>query len=65
MGVSTRLGTVQFLDDILADVGDVMHTVIHRNADKCRQVDNPERVADILGISAVMVQGYGGEANQR
>lgn len=55
-GMSTRKGTVKFLDDILRDVGDHMHHVMRKNEDKYSQVQDPERTADILGISSVMVQ---------
>lgn len=61
MGMSTRRGTVKFLDDILIDVGEAMHNVMRRNENKYRQVDDPEKVADILGISAVMVQDMSGK----
>lgn len=55
-GMSTRRGTAKFLDDILRDVGDKMHEVMRANAGKYEQVKNPAKIADILGISAVMVQ---------
>ncbi|PFH61430.1 hypothetical protein XA68_17416 [Ophiocordyceps unilateralis] len=55
-GMSTRRGTVKFLDDILRDVGDHMHEVMKKNEDKYNQVEDPVKTADILGISSVMVQ---------
>lgn len=55
-GMSTRHGTVKFLDDILGDVGDHMHDVMRRNAQKYEQIEKPDQVADTLGITAVMVQ---------
>ena len=55
-GMSTRRGTVKFLDDILRDVGDYMHEVMRANEAKYAQVENPAAVADILGITAVMCQ---------
>ncbi|KAI1434382.1 arginyl-tRNA synthetase [Xylaria sp. CBS 124048] len=61
MGMSTRKGTVKFLNDILRDVGDYMHEVMKKNQDKYQQVENPEAVADILGISAVMCQDMTGK----
>ena len=61
MGMSTRRGTVKFLDDILNDVGEAMHDVMRRNENKYQQVEDPEKVADILGISAVMVQDMSGK----
>ncbi|GAP91096.2 putative arginyl-tRNA synthetase [Rosellinia necatrix] len=61
LGMSTRKGTVKFLNDILRDVGDYMHEVMKKNEDKYQQVENPEAVADILGISAVMCQDMAGK----
>ena len=60
-GMSTRRGTVKFLDDILHDVGEKMHEVMKRNEKKYVQVENPEQTADTLGISAVMVQDMKGK----
>ncbi|ORY59182.1 arginyl-tRNA synthetase [Pseudomassariella vexata] len=61
LGMSTRRGTVKFLDDILRDVGEHMHSVMKKNEEKYKQVENPEAVADILGISSVMVQDMSGK----
>lgn len=61
LGMSTRKGTVKFLDDILRDVGDKMHEVMRANADKYAQVSEPEKTADTLGITAVMVQDLTGK----
>ncbi|SPO04574.1 probable arginyl-tRNA synthetase, cytosolic [Cephalotrichum gorgonifer] len=61
LGMSTRKGTVKFLDDILKDVGDHMHEVMKKNEAKYAQVENPAAVADILGISSVMVQDMTGK----
>lgn len=61
LGMSTRKGTVKFLDDILRDVGDKMHEVMKKNDEKYSQVENPEATADILGISSVMVQDMSGK----
>lgn len=63
LGMSTRKGTVKFLDDILRDVGDFMHDVMRKNEDKYNQVENPVAVADTLGISSVMVQDMSGKRN--
>ena len=60
LGMSTRRGTVKFLDDILQDVGDKMHEVMMTNAAKYEQVEEPAKTADTLGISAVMVQDMSG-----
>lgn len=61
LGMSTRKGTAKFLDDILRDVGEKMHDVMRSNEGKYVQVDEPEKTADILGISAVMVQDMSGK----
>ena len=61
MGMSTRKGTVKFLDDILRDVGEKMHEVMQKNEVKYKQVDDPVQTADTLGITAVMVQDMTGK----
>ncbi|KAJ4211102.1 arginyl-tRNA synthetase [Fusarium solani] len=61
LGMSTRKGTVKFLDDILRDVAEKMHDVMKKNENKYSQIENPEAVADILGISSVMVQDMSGK----
>ncbi|KAG0647509.1 Arginyl-tRNA synthetase [Hyphodiscus hymeniophilus] len=61
LGMSTRKGTVKFLDDILKDVGEKMHEVMQKNETKYKQVEDPLATADILGISAVMVQDMSGK----
>ncbi|KAL8928773.1 MAG: hypothetical protein Q9208_001551 [Pyrenodesmia sp. 3 TL-2023] len=60
-GMSTRKGTVKFLDDILRDVGDKMHEVMKGNEKKYEQVEDPKQTADTLGITAVMVQDMTGK----
>lgn len=61
LGMSTRRGTVKFLDDILRDVAEHMHEVMRKNAAKYAQIEHPAAVADILGISSVMVQDMSGK----
>lgn len=61
LGMSTRRGTVVFLDDVLRDVGEKMHEVMKTNEAKYAQVSDPERTADVLGISSVMVQDMSGK----
>lgn len=60
-GMSTRRGTVKFLDDILRDVGEKMHEVMRKNDKKYEQIHDPDQTADTLGISAVMVQDMKGK----
>ncbi|KAJ8105105.1 hypothetical protein OPT61_g10378 [Boeremia exigua] len=61
LGMSTRRGTVRFLDDILRDAADKMHEVMRSNEAKYAQVQDPDKIADILGISAVLVQDMSGK----
>ena len=61
MGMSTRKGTVKFLEDILDEVSTSMHEVMKKNETKYAQVEDPDKVAEILGISAVMVQDMTGK----
>ena len=61
LGMSTRRGTVVFLDDVLRDVGEKMHEVMRKNEVKYSQVQDPAKTADILGISSVMVQDMSGK----
>lgn len=56
LGMSTRKGTVVFLDDILNETKDKMHEVMRKNEEKYNQVENPDEIADKVGISAVMIQ---------
>ncbi|KAF9433543.1 hypothetical protein BGZ76_009301 [Entomortierella beljakovae] len=55
-GMSTRKGTVVFLEDILEETRDAMHEVMKKNEHKYAQIENPLEVADNIGISAIMVQ---------
>ncbi|KAG6027442.1 hypothetical protein E4U40_001532 [Claviceps sp. LM458 group G5] len=61
LGMSTRRGTVKFLDDILKDCADHMHETMKKNEEKYAQVHDPVQTADTLGISSVMVQDMGGK----
>ncbi|EPE32999.1 Nucleotidylyl transferase [Glarea lozoyensis ATCC 20868] len=61
LGMSTRRGTVKFLDDILRDVAEKMHEVMQKNEKKYEQIEDPLATADILGISSVMVQDLSGK----
>ena len=55
-GMSTRRGTVKFLDDILEECQLSMHEAMRKNEKKYAEVSQPEQTADILGISACVVQ---------
>ncbi|KAG1226958.1 hypothetical protein G6F35_002735 [Rhizopus arrhizus] len=56
LGMSTRKGTVVFLEDILEGAKETMHEVMRKNETKYAEIDEPERVADEIGISAVKIQ---------
>ncbi|WPK26333.1 hypothetical protein PUMCH_003684 [Australozyma saopauloensis] len=55
-GMSTRKGTVVFLDNILEETKQKMHEVMQRNEAKYAQIEDPDKIADLIGISAVMIQ---------
>lgn len=55
-GMSTRKGNVVFLEDILDEAKRVMYQVMEKNEEKFKQIENPEYVSDIVGLSAVLVQ---------
>ncbi|KAK3717589.1 arginyl-tRNA synthetase [Vermiconidia calcicola] len=59
--MSTRKGTVVSLADSLDHSKEFMHDVMKKNQDKYEQVVDPEATADILAISAIMVQDYSGK----
>ncbi|KAI8977576.1 hypothetical protein BDF20DRAFT_875606 [Mycotypha africana] len=56
LGMSTRKGTVVFLQDILEEAKETMHEVMKKNEAKYAEIDDPETVADEIGISAVKIQ---------
>ncbi|KAK6197346.1 arginyl-tRNA synthetase [Scheffersomyces amazonensis] len=55
-GMSTRKGTVVFLDNILQETKEKMHEVMKKNEAKYAQIEDPDKIADLIGISAVMIQ---------
>ncbi|KAG0171179.1 hypothetical protein DFQ28_006269 [Apophysomyces sp. BC1034] len=55
-GMSTRKGTVVFLEDILNEAKDIMHDVMKKNEKKYAEIEDPDYVADTIGISAVKIQ---------
>jgi arginyl-tRNA synthetase len=60
-GMSSRLGTVRLLSDILNECGKAMHELMKANETKYAQVEDPDAVADTIGITAVMVQDMSGK----
>ncbi|KAN0061642.1 arginyl-tRNA synthetase [Thecaphora frezii] len=61
LGMSTRRGTVVFLDHILDETAEKMHDVMRANPEKYAQVQDPERTADIVGMTAVKIQDMSGK----
>jgi arginyl-tRNA synthetase len=55
-GMSTRKGTVVFLDDLLAEVQEHMSSLLGRNPATAAMLDNGSTVAEQLALSAVVVQ---------
>lgn len=58
--MSTRKGTVKFLDDILDEATEVMHDAMKSNEAKYAQVEDPEKTSEIIGASAVKIQDMSG-----
>jgi len=54
--MSTRKGNVVFLDDILNEAKEAMLQQMQENPGKFAEITDPERVADIIGMSAVVIQ---------
>lgn len=61
LGMSSRLGNVQLLSDILDKCSMSTHDMMRQNEAKYAQVPDPDTVADRIGISAVMVQDMTGK----
>lgn len=61
MGMSSRLGNVLLLSDILDQSGATMHEVMRRNETKYAQIADPLAAAEAVGISAIMVQDMSGK----
>ena len=55
-GMSTRRGTVVFLEDILDEAKDVMHEQMRSNEDKYAAIEDPEATSQIIGTTAVKIQ---------
>jgi len=63
-GMSTRQGTAVFLTDILDYAQEKMLEVMKENPDKISQVNDPIKTADLLGISAVIIQDLGAKREE-
>ncbi len=58
--MSTRKGTAVFLSDILEEAQDRMLKIMSKNEDKLKEIQNPEHTADVVGVSAVVIQACDG-----
>jgi arginyl-tRNA synthetase len=56
LGMSTRKGTVVFLDEIIREAGQVMHDQMRKNEAKYSAVEDPESVSREIGITGVKIQ---------
>ncbi|CAD6892301.1 unnamed protein product [Tilletia controversa] len=61
LGMSTRKGTAVFLDQILEESKENMHDVMKKTEEKYAQVEDPERTADVVGMTAVKIQDMQGK----
>ncbi|KAJ7677323.1 hypothetical protein B0H17DRAFT_1079373 [Mycena rosella] len=55
-GMSTRKGTVVFLDQIIKEAAQVMHEQMQKNEEKYNAVIDPETVSREIGITGVKIQ---------
>jgi len=63
-GMSTRKGTVVFLEDILDKTKKKMLKTMQKNPEKFAEIEDPEAVADIVGLSAVVIQDFNAKRNK-
>ncbi|CCL99216.1 uncharacterized protein FIBRA_01231 [Fibroporia radiculosa] len=56
LGMSTRRGTVVFLNEIMREAGTVMHEQMRKNEEKYKNVEDPAAVAQEIGITGVKIQ---------
>lgn len=56
LGMSTRKGTAVFLDQIIREAASVMHDQMRKNEEKYNAVEDPETVAQEIGITGVKIQ---------
>jgi arginyl-tRNA synthetase len=55
-GMSTRKGTVVFLNQIIKEAGSVMHDQMQKNEDKYAAVEDPTMTSLEIGITGVKIQ---------
>ncbi|PVU84762.1 hypothetical protein BB559_005156 [Furculomyces boomerangus] len=55
-GMSTRKGTVVFLNDIIEQTTESMHEIMRQNEKKYAQIEDPDYIAECVAISAIFIQ---------
>ena len=55
-GMSTRKGTVVFLDQIIREAASVMHEHMQKNEEKYKAIEDPEETSLNIGITGVKIQ---------
>ncbi|KAJ3859936.1 hypothetical protein EV359DRAFT_50101 [Lentinula novae-zelandiae] len=55
-GMSTRKGTVVFLNQIIKEATTVMHEQMQKNEEKYNAVEDPEKTSEELGITGIKIQ---------
>ena len=55
-GMSTRKGTVVFLDQIIQEAAQVMHEQMQKNQEKYKAIEDPAATSQEIGISCVKIQ---------
>ncbi|KAI0313558.1 arginyl-tRNA synthetase [Amylostereum chailletii] len=55
-GMSTRKGTVVFLDQIIREASSVMHEQMRKNEEKYAAVEDPETTSLEIGITGIKIQ---------
>ncbi|EFA78048.1 arginyl-tRNA synthetase [Heterostelium album PN500] len=63
-GMSTRKGTVVFLEEILNESKSIMLETMKKNEQKFAEIENPDEVADIVAVSAVIIQDFSAKRNK-
>ncbi|WWC63573.1 arginine-tRNA ligase [Kwoniella dejecticola CBS 10117] len=60
-GMSTRKGTVVFLEDMIEEATETMHEQMKSNEAKYAQVENPLETSAVIGTTAVKIQDMAGK----
>ncbi len=55
-GMSTRKGTVVFLNQIMQEATQVMHDQMQKNEEKYKAIEDPELTSREVGISGIKIQ---------